>query len=47
MRILVVEDDLEVFAYISKGMKEAGHTIDAAHNGKDGLFLLLQKTMTL
>ena len=39
MRILIIEDDLEVSAYISKGMKEAGHAIDTAHNGKDGLFL--------
>lgn len=39
MRILVIEDDPEVSAYISKGMKEAGHTIDTANNGKDGLFL--------
>lgn len=39
MRILVIEDDQEVSAYISKGMREAGHTIDAADNGKDGLFL--------
>jgi two-component system OmpR family response regulator len=39
MRILVIEDDTDVRAYISKGMKEAGHTIDTADNGKDGLFL--------
>ena len=39
MRILVIEDDQDVSAYISKGMKEAGHTIDTADNGKDGLFL--------
>ena len=39
MRILVIEDDQEVSAYIFKGMKEAGHTIDTADNGKDGLFL--------
>ena len=39
MRILVIEDDQEVSAYISKGMREAGHTIDTADNGKDGLFL--------
>jgi len=39
MRILLIEDDKEVSEYISKGMKEAGHTIDAAENGKDGLFL--------
>jgi two-component system OmpR family response regulator len=39
MRILVIEDDEDVSAYISKGMKEAGHTINTADNGKDGLFL--------
>lgn len=39
MRLLVIEDDKEVFSYISKGMKEAGHTIDIADNGNDGLFL--------
>jgi two-component system OmpR family response regulator len=39
MRILVIEDNQEVSAYISKGMKEVGHNIDTADNGKDGLFL--------
>lgn len=39
MRILVIEDDPDVLAYITKGMKEAGHTVDTADNGKDGLFL--------
>ncbi len=39
MRILVIEDDKDVSAYISKGMKEAGHTVNTADNGKDGLFL--------
>ena len=39
MRILVIEDDHDVSAYIAKGIKEAGHTLDLADNGKDGLFL--------
>lgn len=39
MRLLIIEDEPEVLAYISKGMKEAGHTVDTASNGKDGLFL--------
>lgn len=39
MRLLVIEDEPEVLAYITKGMKEAGHTVDIANNGKDGLFL--------
>lgn len=39
MKILLIEDDNQVREYITKGMKEAGHTIDSAENGKDGLFL--------
>ena len=39
MRILLIEDDNNVSTYVSKGMKEAGHTIDMADNGRDGLFL--------
>ena len=39
MRILIIEDDQEVSAFIAKGMKEARHSIDVAHNGKDGLLL--------
>ena len=39
MRLLVIEDDEQVSAYIAKGMKEAGHIVDVANNGKDGLFL--------
>lgn len=39
MRLLVIEDDKAVSSYIAKGMKEAGHSVDTADNGKDGLFL--------
>lgn len=39
MRLLVIEDDQEVCSYIHKGMKEAGHNVDTATTGKDGLFL--------
>lgn len=39
MRILIIEDDKQVSSYIAKGMKEAGHVIDIAETGKDGLFL--------
>jgi len=39
MRLLIIEDDEDVAAYIAKGMKEAGHIVDTAANGKDGLFL--------
>ena len=39
MRVLVIEDDQETAAYIKKGVEEAGHVIDSAGNGKDGLSL--------
>lgn len=39
MRLLVVEDDPEVNAYIAKGLREHGHTVDTAVDGRDGLFL--------
>ena len=39
MRILVVEDDKPVADYILKGLKEAGHTVDHASDGRDGLYL--------
>lgn len=39
MRILVVEDDLKILNYIQKGLKEAGHSVDIAQNGEDGLHL--------
>lgn len=36
MRILVIEDDTEVAAYIEKALKEEGHTADVAHDGETG-----------
>jgi len=39
MRVLVVEDDRDVAAYLVKGLKEHGHTVDHADDGRNGLFL--------
>jgi two-component system OmpR family response regulator len=39
MRILLIEDDTEVAAYIDKGLSESGHTVDQAQDGKNGLVL--------
>ena len=39
MRLLLIEDDKQVATYIAKGMKEAGHVVDTASDGKNGLFL--------
>ena len=39
MKILVVEDDSQTAAYIARGLREKGHVVDLAENGRDGLFL--------
>jgi len=39
MRLLVIEDDFQVAAYLVKGLKEQGHNVDHAADGKNGLFL--------
>ena len=39
MRLLVIEDDSQVAAYLVKGLKEQGHNVDHAADGKNGLFL--------
>ncbi len=37
MRVLIVEDDLETQSYVSQGLTEAGHSIEASATGADGL----------
>ncbi|KQO00230.1 MULTISPECIES: response regulator transcription factor [Stenotrophomonas] len=39
MRILVVEDDTQISAFIAKGLREDGHVVDCVDNGRDGLFM--------
>ena len=39
MKILLVEDNERVTRFVTKGLTEAGHTVDHADNGRDGLFL--------
>ncbi len=39
MKILLVEDDVEAAKYLLKGLREQGHVLDHAEQGKDGLFL--------
>jgi DNA-binding response OmpR family regulator len=35
MRILVVEDDRKVAAFIQRGLEEEGHAVDVLHDGSD------------
>lgn len=39
MKVLVIEDDRQAASYLAKGLKEAGHVVDVANDGKEGLFL--------
>ncbi|WP_407275759.1 winged helix-turn-helix domain-containing protein [Halothiobacillus sp. DCM-1] len=41
MKILLVEDDRQAASYLSKGLTEAGHAVDWAENGVDGLHLAM------
>jgi two-component system OmpR family response regulator len=44
MRILVVEDDKHVGAFVVRGLKEAGHVVELADNGRDGLLMAANET---
>ncbi len=39
MKILLVEDDEHTADYVAKGLREHGHVVDQANNGRDGLYL--------
>ena len=44
MRILVIEDDAEVAAYLMKALREAGHVADHAGDGETGLVMAREGT---
>jgi len=44
MRVLLIEDDPHTAAFIAKGMREDGHTVEHAGDGKQGLFLATTET---
>jgi two-component system OmpR family response regulator len=41
--ILVVEDDADVAKFVVTGLREAGHVVEFAANGQDGLSLAVSK----
>ena len=43
MRLLLVEDDLQIASFITKGLKQAGFAVDHAADGEDGLALALNE----
>ena len=44
MKILLVEDNARLAGFLVKGLRENGHTVDHADNGRDGLFLASTET---
>ena len=42
MRVLLIEDEPETRSFIARGLKEAGHLVEEADEGKEGLFLALE-----
>lgn len=38
MKILLIEDDVQTSGYVANGLREHGHVVDHAANGRDGLF---------
>lgn len=38
MRLLLIEDDGEAARFVLKGLRESGHTVDHAADGREGLF---------
>jgi two-component system, OmpR family, response regulator len=39
VKILIVEDNERVARFVTRGLREAGHTVEHAGNGRDGLFI--------
>ncbi|QHQ36559.1 winged helix-turn-helix domain-containing protein [Algicella marina] len=44
MRVLVVEDDADTATYLAQGLREAGHTVDLAATGPEGLEAALSQS---
>ena len=44
MKILLIEDNERMSRFVKKGLTEAGHTVDHADNGRDGMFLSVSES---
>ena len=42
MRILLVEDDVQLAATVRRGLQQEGHVVDVAHDGPEGEWLALE-----
>ncbi len=39
MRVLIVEDDIKIAAFIAKGLKEESYSVDVTHHGDEAIYL--------
>jgi len=44
MRVLVVEDEKQIAAFVKKGLEEQGFVVDVSHNGDDAYTMALERT---
>lgn len=44
MKLLLIEDDDETATYVADSLRNQGHVVDVAGNGRDGLFLAAGET---
>ena len=47
MNVLIIEDELKVVEFVSKGLEEEGYNVTTAVNGRQGLDLLKMRTFDL
>ncbi|PKN66839.1 MAG: DNA-binding response regulator [Deltaproteobacteria bacterium HGW-Deltaproteobacteria-15] len=47
MRLLVVEDEKKVARFIKQGLEEEGYAVDVAHDGEEGLQMVLDRVHDL
>jgi two-component system OmpR family response regulator len=42
MRVLLIEDEPDTRSFVARGLREGGHLVEEASDGRDGLFLALE-----
>lgn len=47
MKILVIEDEKKLAAYLQRGLSEEGYVVDICHDGVDGLHMAMEGTYDL
>jgi two-component system, OmpR family, copper resistance phosphate regulon response regulator CusR len=47
MKLLLVEDEVKLATYVSKGLAQEGYSVEIAHNGIDGLHLATENNYDL